>query len=111
MAMVDFTNAKIVPLEGYTRPVFDPGYVNLYTSTFKDAVGNTINTNGTRNVLINESKRLVLSFSGAFTTSGTEFYITATSGSPVPAKWRVYNISFQNGDTYSFEIPINLICN
>ena len=106
MAMVDFTNAKIEQvLSGY--PV-EYKYANINSANLQDSEGNKIVSNESISVIKNEQKSMIFGYSGSFITSGTEFYIWNVTPT---TKWKVSNISFQNGDTYSFEIPINLVCN
>ena len=106
MALVDFTNAVL-----HFPSVFPGGTedMNFSTSYLCDANGNTIVTNYRSTRLINEEKRDVRAFSGNFTTSGTEFYFGAYAN--VSSKWKITGISFQAGDSYSFQIPIYLTCN
>lgn len=109
MAIVDFSNARIEPVG--TKSIFNTtSNVDLDISnwTLKDASGNTINT-GQASRLIDQQNRLLFAYYGDFTASGTEFYIgqSISSGSIVYA-WKISNISFQSGDSYSFKINATL---
>lgn len=111
MAEVDFSNAKIQVDTSISRynPTYKP-YVNLSTQYLSNANNELITSNGSMNILKNEQKQLVFLYSGTFTASGTEFYIYTWSNNNPAARWRVYNISFQSGDTYRFKIRADLIC-
>ena len=113
MSMVNFTNAKIdvVESQGTVVPVYWNN-ASINATTLTDISGNTINSNGICNLIVDEAKKYEYIYSGSFVTSGTEFYIDANPGSvPKNARWKISNISFQSGDTYSFQIPITLTCN
>ena len=104
MAQVDFTNARL-ELIGTVSPV-SQAYVNLDTAVLYNASGQAINGNYSISWLVNEQKKALASYSGLFTASGTEFYLHSNTNS----KWKVSNISFQNGDSYTFQIPVSLTC-
>jgi len=116
MAEVDFSNARIEPLTAFgsytniVNPVSLYGYLSLtYGSYLYDVNDNTI-ASMTATVLTNTSNQLVVSFRGTFTTSGTEFYIIGASY-PRACGWKISNISFSAGDTYTFQINASLVCN
>lgn len=115
MAEVDFSNAIIEPadLSSWKTPIY---YENLSLnrgSGFYNSAGNMITNNlsfGGRTQIVNKQKQMVWQYQGNFTDSGTEFYLRQDGGTPL-AGWRVYNISFNNGDTFLFTINAELICN
>lgn len=109
MAEVDFSHAKIEPSG------FDANYVNptarndvslsassgwIYNSS-AGTIGNIYSTK-----LVNEAKQIVYQYQGTFSASGTEFYM----GTGDYTLWRVFNISFNTGDTYIFQVKADLIC-
>lgn len=104
MAQVDFTNAHIEPYGN--NPIYIETDVGLNGVNFYNASGNAI-TSLTRTVTKNESDNLVYTYSGTFHASGTEFFMRGNNSYDV--KWRVYNISFSNGDTFNFKISANII--
>ena len=53
---------------------------------------------------MNTPTKASILYSGSFAGSGTEFYIGARNA----LYWKVSNISFANGDTYSFVIDIEV---
>lgn len=110
MAMVDFSNAKISVDNSSSNPPSTQLYANVdaFIGWLNDANNNHICTNKNVTQVVNQDKKLVAAFTGTFTASGTEFYLRYDSGG---ARWKVSNISFQSGDTYSFQIPIEIICN
>ena len=109
MAMVDFTNAVIEVDSTYSAPPFAAPEVNVSSGSLRDAGGSQIGGSN-HSKIVDQLMNQVHSYSGTFTADGTEFYIYSTTGSPSPARWRISNISFHAGDTYSFQIPIELTC-
>lgn len=105
MAEVDFSNAIIEPdSRRTTSPVADADVsLNLqYWYDDTQYVGEC-----TRSKIVNEQKQIVYQYQGAFTQSGTYFYMdTAYNGG-----WKISNISFNNGDTCLFTINATLTCN
>ena len=106
MAQVDFSNASL-SLVG-SAPPFSTSYVNLNTATLRDVNGNAITTNNSITFLENEQDSLLASYTGVFIASGTEFYIYTANNIGL---WKISNISFQNGDAYTFQMPVTLTCN
>ena len=101
MAQVDFSNAVIEPVTsrfwGYAPNMTLASYTPLY-----DATSSAITSNETRSISYNSPSTKKYIYSGTFTASGTEFYISGKDF------WRVSNISFSAGDTYSFEVEITV---
>lgn len=111
MAQVDFSNAKITPVtnpSGYSANPVGRAYANLQISNgIYDASENSLVTNHHFNILKDVSRQFIFLWTGTFTASGTEFYIFENRGC---SAWKVYNITFNAGDTYSFSIRADLIC-
>ena len=111
MAQVDFSNARITPTTnpwGHSANPTGTEYANLNVSNgIYDASGNGLVSNFSMNILKNANRQFVFLWSGTFTASGTEFYIVSSSGY---SAWKVSNITFNAGDTYTFSISANLIC-
>ena len=110
MAEVDFSNARIEPYttaQGVTaqNPTRNR-YMSLNTGVLYSSSSGGEIASVTRSTLINEKKQLLILFQGAFTASGTEFYLIDSL-----AAWHVSNISFSSGDTYVFQINATLVCN
>ena len=104
MALVDFSNAVLhLPT---TNPL-NNSHAGMLGNFLTDSNGNSIGSMNTQ-VLKDENKRLVMLYNGTFSTSGTELYFGLNIQR---LRWRISNISFQNGDNFTFQIPINLICN
>ena len=114
MAEVDFSHAKIAPATSYSGSTtvnptansdvsLNPTGYYLYNSN-----GSSISSAIYPTRLVNTQKQMVFQYQGTFTASGTEFYVI-TVGSYMAA-WRVYNISFNSGDTFIFQIKADLIC-
>lgn len=108
MAMVDFSNAVLTP-EG-SSIISSYSYVNLNQGDFSNLTtpGIAINSNANVTIIKNEANQAIISYTGTFTESGNGFYIGLNNYYP---RWKITGISFQAGDTYSFQIPITLICN
>ena len=110
MAQVDFTNAHIEPMSSGTVNITSVENVGMvsYNNRFFDSNIAYITNAVTTTRMVNEQKKLVYKYQGTFTANGTEFFIRPSS--PDPTGWRVYNISFNNGDTFDFSIQADLIC-
>lgn len=114
MAEVDFSNAKIEPVDIWQSQyvMYNPtaneylGLASSYHTRLYDSNQQQISSTFTRTQLINQSKQFMYIYQGVFSASGTEFYILGDN-----VVWRVYNISFQSGDSYVFQINASLICN
>ena len=108
MAEVDFSNAIIEPIISGNINSSSSEYLNLNTSGIKNSNGTSIVTSNSKTVLINEKKQFLILYQGTFTESGTELYVSASVYS---GWWRIRNISFSSGDTYTFQINASLVCN
>ena len=108
MAQVDFTNAKID--FGDTPPM--DAYFCLKSGDYHDVSypcdtnGNLIGSNGVIQI-VRDYHSLTTTTPGTFNSSGTEFYICKKNSTE--KYWRIYNISFNSGDTYEFEINLDLL--
>ena len=116
MAMVDFSNARIEPNSSNTgtsltwkNPTGNANVTLAVSSAYlRDSSLNVISSAYNRTLLVNEQKQLMYLYQGTFTASGTEFLIHEDSGHL--AGWRISNISFNSGDTFTFKIRADLIC-
>ena len=109
MALIDFSNAVLhlpTSTSFYVLTEADAGLNGYY---LYNSGGTKISTNEGCLKIKDEQYLSVLSYAGNFTASGTEFYLGSRSN--ISEKWKITGISFQSGDSYSFQIPINLICN
>lgn len=109
MAFVDFSNAQLHLPSSPTFNITNNGNVCLSNNVLTNASGQTIVSNYNHSITINEQKKQVHQYTGTFTASGTEFYLGDKLA--VNQKYKITGISFQNGDNYSFEIPVTLTCN
>lgn len=98
MADVDFTNA-VLDVYDSEKPMIYDNYLNLQHYFFRE--GTEVST-PTISVTDTPTKVSIL-YAGSFTESGTEFYIAYDS---LHGTFRVSNISYSAGDTYSFIIDI-----
>ena len=106
-SQVDFSNASLTMVNktsAWTVGVLylDQG-ANLYNES--SSYSPSITTNATKTVLVNTNQRYVINHTGKFTTNGTGFHIGADHN---PRVWKVTDVSFSGGDTYSFDLEINL---
>ena len=98
MAQVDFSGAVLQPNSGM-KPMDVSEYLRFnYSDAIYDINGTVISTNRGKAMLVCNPNKVTFVFTGTFTASGTELYITDI--------WRVSNITFASGDTYSFAIDI-----
>ena len=103
MARVDFSNAQI---EFLSSTCFNTNFqywgltqnVVLY-----NAEGNGITSNQGQSATASE-KGFTVTKTGIFSATGTEFYFKY-SGTLIA---RVYNIAFTEGDTYSFDVKVDV---
>ena len=107
MAVVDFSSAVISVVTSYSQPPISTPEANFNTDVLKDTNNTSIVSNNSRQTILNEPDKRIYQYTGTFTASGTEFYIYGTT--PTPAIWKVSNISFNVGDTYSFKVPISIV--
>lgn len=107
MAQVDFTNAVLSLVSTNTEVPTHYTYMALRDYLY-DSSGNSVST-GTSSILQSAQKSFIKSWSGIFNTSGTEFYIRNDATNAL--RWKISNISFSQGDTYVFQIPVTLTCN
>lgn len=108
MAAVDFSNAHIQPyannpIKEQNVAIWIPSNANDIT----DASGTSVCSAVTKTSSTPDEYTLIYTYNGTFNTSGTEFYLTVHDGSAVKY-WRIYNISFASGDTFSFSINAKL---
>jgi len=102
MAQVDFTNAVIEP---YDSGIWDISSLRFNNSGFYDSSGNLINSNSNYSQRLVSATKTTYTYTGVMSASGTEFYI---SYSGYYKFWKVSNISFSNGDSYSFVIDVDI---
>ena len=105
MADVDFSNAvlDVNTSSGY-NPMPQLDYLKLATSSLANASGSIISS-GTHSIITNTPSKVSILYSGVLGESGTEFYLYFSGNVKI---WKVSNISFSNGDTYSFIIDIEV---
>ena len=98
MAQVDFSHAVLEPYEDSKPLTWD--YLNLdTTNSIFNRNGQGIGT-GSRSIITNTPTKVSFLFAGTFSASGTEFLMGNYT------VFRVSNISFSVGDSYSFIIDI-----
>ena len=102
MAEVDFSNAIFTPYNNNPVAFSSIGLGNYVA----DANGVSLVSTVAKNQLSLDVNEYMCVYDGTFNASGTEFYIGATNANTC---WRVSNISFNSGDTFSFQIKSNLV--
>lgn len=104
MAQIDFSNA-VLDVNGNSTPLTEDDYMSFNNTAYLwNSQGQYITSNQTKTIINNTPAKVSILYTGSFTTSGTEFYIGNGGGNP----WKVSNISFSSGDTYSFVIDIEV---
>ena len=103
MAQVDFSNAALIPPSN-GESQWSAAYLTLASSSFY-ANGAKCNRNETYNRITQTLDKVSFVYTGEFTASGTNFSIGSTNTAAI---WVVSNISYSNGDTYSFQIDLDL---
>lgn len=108
MARVDFSNATI---EFLSKDIYNQAYWALHgaggTNFYKlyNSEGIPI-ANGNPPTAVPNDKGFTVTRTGTFTNSGTEFYLHYNV---TPNKiCRISNIVFREGDTYSFDIKVDV---
>jgi len=107
MASVDFSHATI---ELKSTVVWNDNYrvyLCLNDGTLRNSAKNTIVSNQASTVVSDNLNGFKILYSGKFTEAGTEFYIGTNWGGDVLA-WKVSNVSFSAGDTYSFTVTTHI---
>lgn len=110
MADVDFSHAVLDVRSDITpiNPMSQSTYLLFFvTGTLYDSnSGWVVSSGATRTVLSDTPTKVSILFTGTFSTSGTEFYMGDNSAAAERRPWKVSNISYSAGDTYSFIIDI-----
>ena len=102
MAQVDFSSA-VLDVNTGKKPITLAYYLFLNNYQYLlNSSGTPISSSSTKNVVSETSTKTSVLYAGRFDTSGTEFYL----GNNGNAVWKVSNISFSTGDTYSFVVDI-----
>lgn len=106
---VDFSDALIDVNSYYSehKPLSQAGLVYLQYCRSILNIGRTVISSPTLTTVdVSPSKSTVI-FEGTFNASGTEFFMGQnTNGNYI--YWRVTNISFSAGDTYSFAVDVEV---
>lgn len=108
MAQVDFSNAVLDVNTGY-KPLPVNEYIALGDLGYPPLMnigGTSITTNSGKSIITNTPSKVSILYTGTFTSAGTEFYIVKDDTANL--YWKVSNISFNSGDTYSFVIDIEV---
>lgn len=111
MAQADFTNAVLTP---YNNPTYFSPLVNPYESLNTNFLANpsttsSIGTGSVNRLNTSQNERYDV-FSGTFTASGNEFYI-ASANNVAYIFWKVSNVTFNSGDTFNFQIHVDMTLN
>lgn len=102
MADVDFSNA-VLDVNSSEKPLAESGYLRLRNYMFYYNGNPVTDTSGSSTIITDTPTKVSILYTGTFIASGTEFYIAYSQYS---GTFRVSNISFSSGDTYSFIIDI-----
>ena len=107
MAQIDFTNAVLEPNGTYKPMTFD-WLMYTWGDDYLFNAGKSSISTGSQTVVLNSPTKATIVKTGTFTASGTEFYIGYYDRVSTQIPWKVSNISFNAGDTYSFAIDIEV---
>ena len=109
MAQVSFNNAIIEPARG--KPLTEGELALIYNNGafYKDISDLTVraNSNSTASILNQTNTKISVIYSGTFVDAGTCFYFGNTT-TGMGALWKVSNINFSAGDTYSFVVDVEI---
>ena len=106
MAQLDLSHAHIIPV--YANPgKFSYLGLNDTASTHLRNASGTELSDGSKNLINTAKDTFKIQYSGTFKASGTEFYIAFSNYNV----WKVTNVSFSSGDTYSFIVKANIMLN
>ena len=110
MADVDFSHA-VLDVIGDNKPMGSTyyQYMNLGASGifFDPTETDRVNTNNSVSQIVNTPTKTSFLYTGEFTASGTSFHMQYQYYSYY-YMWKVSNISFNSGDTYSFIIDVEI---
>lgn len=101
MADVDFSHAVLDAVNGET-PLTHSSYLDLMHNFW---YGSTEISVPVISLITNTPTKVSILYTGTFNQSGTEFYFAYVGGA---GTFKVTNISFSAGDTYSFIIDIEI---
>lgn len=109
MADVDFTNAVLdANPDGTWYPLTLSDYLGFArTASLYNSGAVNIAYNNSVSIITDTPSKASILFTGTFDRGGTEFYMVDSGNRP----WKVSNISFSGGDTYSFIIDVEVIGN
>ena len=102
MAIVDFSHAVI---ECKNQTAYRTGNLCLDSTSLTDGSQWGSVANDSVQVQYGTDSATFV-HTGTFTASGTEFYIREEYWHTAP--WKISNINFDNGDTYSFQLTLNI---
>jgi len=106
MAQVDFSNAVLEPSnydDPNTRPFHYGDNIGLNQSAFLyTSEDGSITTGQVKNKLVGTNTKAVIHYAGTFTKSGNYFYLESHY------VWKVSNITYNEGDTYSFVVEVEV---
>ena len=112
MAQVDFSNAVLDVYEGSSSilpatPMAQNNYLKLLGGINSISGSSAVTTGDSVSVITNTPSKVSILHTGTFAESGTAFLIGQYwDNSNWRAPWKVSNISFSAGDSYSFIIDI-----
>ena len=109
MAQVDFSHAVLEPYTGIKPLSMDQNLAIEACGSLVSSSKQSVVTNLAINTLSETATRKIKTYNGTFSTSGTECYLYWYFGIGNEAiYWRISNITFSAGDTFSFAIQIDV---
>lgn len=113
MAQIDFSNAVLEPVDNtHMNPYMSFEPTTNQSMAICDSTGARIGTITTKQRLIDETGKFVMLYIGSIasgTSASTEMYIGMGTQNPWTKYWKISNISFSGGDTFTLQIKSEFI--
>ena len=113
MAQIDFSNAVLEPVGNtHMNPYMSFEPTTNLSIAICDSSGTRIGSVTTKQRLVDESGKFVMLFIGSINSgiaSSTEMYIGMGTQNPWTKYWKISNISFSGGDTFTLQIKSEFV--
>lgn len=108
MAQVDFSNAVLSISTTSPLAIYFTGFSSNTSGNSNHILnqsGQAITSSRSLTKNVTSKNKLIMTMSGTFSASGTEFYIAYSPD----FFWKVSNITFASGDTFTFQVTVDLV--
>lgn len=113
MAQIDFSNAVLTPIiSTHVNPYMSFEPTTNLSMRICNSSASVIGTITTKQRLIDETGDFVMLYIGSIQSAvpaSTEMFIAMGNGSPWTNYWRISNISFSGGDTFTLQIKSEFV--